>query len=430
MNRRAVLTGLIAAPMALRAETLADVDVAVVGAGAAGIAAGRASAGLGLSAVILEARDRVGGRTHTVGGLGQPFDLGAHWLHGAESNPLVPLARDRNLPLTDDSPEEVGLFADGARRPEADHEAFDIATRRMERRAILPSLFGPERPLAALGRPADPWGALALSIPAIEIAEEPERVSLKDYLALGTGTDLLVRGGFGALIVQLAEGLPIRLSQPVTQIDWQGAAGVTLSGRFGTLRARAAIVTVPTSLLAQGRLRFSPELPSEMQQAIADLPLGVFEKVGFRLSQPRPDLPAYAFATGPVAQGLTHAVHFSPDRQVATVLLTGDTARSLIAAGRDARIATARDLLADVAGSDTRVSATLTTDWHSDPLSLGAYTHRRIGAGGARETYASPLAERLWFAGEAAPGDHAVTVAGAWNSGLTAAKAIARQLKG
>lgn len=430
MHRRAVLAGLLAAPLALRAETLADVDVAIVGAGAAGIAAGRALAGLGLSFVILEARDRVGGRAQSVAGLGQPFDLGAHWLHVAESNPLVPLTSARNLRLTDDSPEEVGLYANGARRPGADHDAFAMATRRMERRAALPSLFGPDRPLAALGRPTEPWGALALSIPAIESAEEPGRVSLRDYLGLGTGTFLLVEGGFGALIAQLAEGLPIRLSQPVTRIDWQGAGGVTLSGLFGALRARAAIVTIPTSLLAQGRLRFAPDLPAEMQDAIADLPLGVFEKVGFRLSQPRPDLPAYAFATGPVARGLTHALHVSPDRQVATVLLTGDTARSLIAAGRAARIATARALLADVAGADTRVSATLTTDWLSDPLSHGAYSHLRIGAGNAREAYATPLAGRLWFAGEAAPGSHAVTVAGAWTSGLAAAKAIARELGG
>ena len=74
--------------------TAEDFDVAVVGAGAAGIAAARECADLGLSCAVLEARSRVGGRAHTdAASLGAPFDLGATWLHAAGANLLAPLAR-------------------------------------------------------------------------------------------------------------------------------------------------------------------------------------------------------------------------------------------------------------------------------------------------------------------------------------------------
>jgi monoamine oxidase len=432
MTRRMTIVGLAAAALArpASAQMASEVDVAIVGGGAAGIAAARALAGTGFSYVVLEARDRVGGRTWTIDGLGQPFDMGAHWLHVAQSNPMVPLAKELGLDLVPSDPDSVQLFKTGQPRSEADQKAVAAAFARMERRGILPSLFGADRPLSVLAPDPDQWGKLALSVPAIEMAEEPDRVSLHDYLALGTGSDLQVAGGFGGLISSLAQGLNIRLSAPVSDIRWQEAGGVALSGPFGTLTARAVIVTLPTSLLAADTIRFFPDLPDEMRQAVADLPLGVFEKVGFQLARPRLDLPEYAIPTGPVAQGLTSSLHFSPDRSMVTVIMTGDTARNLLAAGTQARIDVARGLLADVAGTADIPTAILTTDWLGDPLARGAYTHAKVGAKHARKIYAAPLEERLWFAGEASPGEHAVTVAGAWLSGTKAAEDITRALRG
>ncbi|XWV18418.1 MAG: FAD-dependent oxidoreductase [Gemmatimonas sp.] len=431
LTRRQMVLSLASAALMRRAwaQTAAQVDVAIVGAGAAGIAAARALSAAGLSYVVLEARDRVGGRTWTVDGLGQPFDMGAHWLHIAQRNPLVSLAQGLGLDLSPSEPESGQLFEAGSPRVEADHDAYHRAISQMKRRGILPSLFGPDRPLSRLAPNPDRWGAVALTLPSIEMAEEPERVSLHDYLSLGSGRDLQVSGGYGELVKSLARGLNIRLSTPVSDIRWQTSDGVALSGAFGTLTARAVIVTLPTSLLAANTIRFFPELPDELRQAVADLPMGVFEKVGFQLVRSRPDLPEYAIATGPVAQGLTHGLHFSPDRSVATVMLTGDTARNLLAAGTRARIEVARGLLADVVGSADISTAVLTTDWLGDPLARGAYTHSKVGAMKARQRYATPLADRLWFAGEAARGEHAVTVAGAWISGTKAAAEIARVLR-
>jgi monoamine oxidase len=432
MTRGTTIAGLAALAMArpASAQTATQVDVVIVGAGAAGIAAARALVGTGLSYVVLEARDRVGGRTWSVDGLGQPFDMGAHWLHVAQSNPLVPLAKELELHLVSSEPDKGQMFEAGLPRSDADHDALQRAVAGMGRRGVLPSLFGPDRPLSALALNPDRWAALALAIPSLEMCEEPERISLQDYLSLGVGPDLQVAGGFGGLVKSLSQGLNIRLSAQVSEISWQEAGGVALSGPFGTLRARAVIVTLPTSLLAADTVRFFPDLPDEMRQAVADLPMGVFEKVGFQLARPRTDLPEYAFANGPVAQGLTSALHFSNDRSMVTVMLTGDAARDLVAAGTQARIDVALDLLADVAGTAEIPTAVLTTDWLCDPLARGAYTHAKVGAKGARHIYATPLEGRLWFAGEAAPGEHAVTAAGSWLSGTRAAEDIARVLNG
>jgi monoamine oxidase len=300
----------------------------------------------------------------------------------------------------------------------------------MERSAIIPVLFGSDRSLASLLSEPVGWEALVAKVPVIEMGTELSEVSLLDVAGMGeAGHDMIVAGGYGALVADHARGLNTRLSATVSEIRWQETHGVTLSGTFGTIRARAAIVTVPTSVLAQNTVRFVPALPDRMQQAIADLPLGVFEKVGFRLDRARPDLPEYAFATGPEGQQLTHQLAMSEDRQIATIILAGDTARALDAEGTPARIATARSLLTDILGSDTAVGATVATNWLSDPLSLGAYSHARIGATEAREIYSTPLENRLWFAGEAAPGEHAVTVAGAWLSGESAARAATGALR-
>ncbi len=432
MTRRTTIAGLAAAAVArpASAQGAAEVDVAIVGAGAAGIAAARALAGTGLSVIVLEARDRVGGRTWSVGGLGQPFDMGGHWLHVAQSNPLVPLAKELGLELVTSEPDKGQLHESGLPRSDADQRAFRSAVAAMERRAIIPSMFGPDRPLSALAPNPDRFDVMALAIPSMEMCEEPDRISLQDYLSLGDGPDLQVEGGFGGLVSSLAQGLNIRLSSPVSEIRWQEAGGVALSGPFGALTARAVIVTLPTSLLAADTIRFFPALPDDLRQAVQDLPMGVFEKVGFQLPRPRLDLPEYVFATGPVAQGLTSALHFSPDRNMVTVMFTGDTARDLLAAGTQARIDVARSLLADVVGTSDIPTAVLTTDWLGDPLARGAYTHAKVGAKHARKIYAAPLEERLWFAGEAAPGEQAVTVAGAWLSGTKAAEDITRALRG
>ncbi len=420
---------MLALPMVSRVAAEEAIDVVIVGAGAAGIAATRDLTARGLRVVVLEARQRIGGRALTDRAtLGQPFDIGAHWLHNADANPLVEEARARGLALALSDPADVRLFDRASPLPEADHENLQRAAARIDRRSVWPSLFGDDRPMSALASPGDAWEKVALAVPMIEMGSEAEDISFHDYISLASGEDKVVDGGFGGLISALGADIDVRLSAAVTAIHWQEGGGVKVDGAFGSIRARAVIVTVPTSILAGGSIRFKPDLPIEVQTAFADLPMCAFEKIGFRLDRARPDLPEYAIVPKLLAEGRTHSLHMSPDRAVATVMVVGDTARALADEGRKARIAFGRQVLAEVMGSDVKVDASLTTNWLGDPLALGAYSHARIGASRAREVYDSALADRLWFAGEAASGPLAVTVGGAWLSGQRQASAVARQL--
>jgi len=264
-----------------------DPDLLVIGAGAAGIAAARTAREAGHSVVVLEARDRVGGRAVTdTARLGLPYDLGATWLHQAATNPLVPLAAGLGVTLHDSDAlrREQTRIGNRPASPAEDAEytaAFAAAERAIEAAANAP---GPDRSLAEGMAATGPWA------PAIEAwqgdiisAAPAAEVSLRDFQANALeGGNRLPEGGFGALVARLAEGLPVMLGAPVTRLAWGGREAVA-EGPFGTLRARAAIVTVPTSLLAAGAIRFDPPLPAETLQAAHDLPLGHVVKLGFRV---------------------------------------------------------------------------------------------------------------------------------------------------
>lgn len=270
--------------------------------------------------------------------------------------------------------------------------------------------------------------AQALIVPAIEMAEEPGRLSLVDYASLGKGRDLLVEGGLGTYIATLADGLPIRLNTPVETIFW-GGAGVELSGNFGRLVAKACIITIPTQVLAGGGVRFNPPLPSRTAQALDDLPLGVMNKIGVRLSVPLDIEAEYVVDPHDIATGRWQVVHVSRDRRIATLLVVGDHARALSAEGLNAMEAFAGERLRSLFGSKLRLEHALSTAWDRDPYAKGAYSHARVGAAQARSIYAEPVAGRLFFAGEASAGPQAVTVGGAYVSGTVAAGAVLEAIR-
>lgn len=411
---------------------LSDPDVLVIGAGCAGIAAARALTARRKSCVILEAGPRVGGRAFTEStSLGLPFDHGASWLHQADDNPLTALAVGLGLVTLDhDTVRERRLFLQGrqATREEraalaAADDAFWIAIDAAARDG------GPDRPASEAAPHGGPWDATVAHWEGAQIcAAELSRMSLHDFAATALdGPNLILREGVGGLVARLAEGLPIRLDAPVTRLRW-GAQGVTAEGPFGALTASAAIVTVSTGVLAAGSIAFDPPLPVETQEAIHALPLGLLTKIAFRADDPAaPALPPF------VTQ---HRIVEHPgDSPISWVSrLFGDPlmiafcggARAWAMAGDPRRAeAEAREEATKVFGA--RAAAALSratvTRWAEDPLFRGAYSHAVPGAQAARSTLARPLAEgRLCFAGEACHPRFAATVAGAWLSGLDAAR--------
>ena len=418
-------------------------EVAIVGAGLAGLGAATALRQAGIPAIVLEAANRIGGRAHTLtppelGGAW--FDAGAVWFHNAETNPLVPLAEAEGARLLrSDALRQERTVIDGRFATAAELADYAAAWDRFA--AAAAPLLAPDRPdppLAAVAASIqdDPW---ALSVEAWEgpviCATDADAFSLRDWHNNQlTGSNLVPEGGIGAFVAgTLGRGLDIRLGCAVRAIDWQAPGGVTLHTDAGSLRARATIVTVSTGVLAAGAIRFRPELPAATQGAIADLPMGLAMKVVLR-------------AAGPGRLGL--AGHTSLDRQARRSgapymvfqcwpfgrdwvqgWIGGSPARALAAEGAAAAVAFARDEVRAMLGVEAAAllsGPSLVTRWDADPLVRGAYAYARPGAAGARTRLAEPLAGgRLVFAGEACHPTVGGTLAGAWLSGQRAARAVA-----
>lgn len=412
---------------------MTEPDLLVIGAGAAGIAAARFARAKGHTVQILEARGRIGGRVASSHLLGVPFDLGARWLHNAEDNPLVPLARELGIELTDaDAARQEVTFIGDRHATAAETAEYAAAFENFETRlAERAAMGGPDISAGEAGSRGGPWDAtISAWLGEIISAWPLAAMSLRDYAdnALN-GRNLLPHGGMAALLGQLAEGLPIRLGAPVERLRWGGTNAVA-EGSFGKLCARAVVCTVPTTPLVDGAIRFDPPLPPAVMEAAADLPLGAVLKLGLRAAgDDRLGCGPFTSTDRRIAPGeelvTINLWPFGTDQ--ATCYLGGPAAAALEREGDAAAEAYMRaELVHRFGKAAARMfrPGVVVTDWLRDPYSRGVYSHARVGRAGARAILGTPLAGgRLMLAGEACHIGLAGTVGGAWRSGEAAARA-------
>jgi monoamine oxidase len=398
-----------------------ETDVVVIGAGSAGIAALRACLAARVPATAIEARSRPGGRAHTVDGGGWPVDLGCGWLHSADRNPLVPIARrlgleiDERAPPWRDSNRALG-FAPG------EHAAFRAAQAafydRLEEAAKAPGDTAAAHWLEPGGR----WNPLMDAVSTYVNGVELDRLSTRDFLNYhDTEVNFRVVSGYGALFARLAGDLPIMFDCTARVIDRSGARLLVETSK-GTLSARAVIVTVPTNVIASGALRFSPDLPDKAE-ACAALPLGVANKL-FLMADHAEDLPDNARLFGARDRTDIGAYHFKPfGRPMIEGYFGGRLARELEKEGLAGFADFAIGEIADALGSSwkKKLRPLCASFWASDPLSLGSYSHALPGEWARRAELAQPVEDRIFFAGEATSLHHFSTAHGAWESGERAA---------
>jgi monoamine oxidase len=410
----------------------ADLDVVVVGAGAAGLGAARALKTAGASFVVLEAADRIGGRawTDTTAFPGIPFDRGCHWLHSASHNPFRAAA------------DALGLsYAAGRRDWRQRHlyvrgQGLAPAEARTTGASIF-AAFDAMEAAGAAGRDVaastvidltGPWARVVAQWVAIFTGADPANVSTLDFARYAdTGEDWPVVDGFGALVLANAgTDLPIRLNTPARGINTSGA-GVVVSTDAGDIRARSVIVTVSTTVLASGAIRFTPELPQVHLDAIAACPLGHAEKIAFQLDHVIEEVPPTTYAdvvdaTPDGAQPLLMTIN-EAGRPFISCSIAGAFGRDLARAGTDAMLDFGCEALIGAfgAGIRKRIVRGSATGWSVDPLVRGAYSCARPGLADLRADLARPVADRLFLAGEAVSTDAFSTAHGAHLTGCAAA---------
>jgi monoamine oxidase len=406
-----------------------EADVAVIGAGAAGIAAARRLLRSGFSVAVVEARGRVGGRAVTVPVRGHPIDLGAHWLHAGPINPLVRLGLDRGEPLRK-APVEGHVVVGRRLGTAAERAALDRAFARADRAMSLAGRSGPDRNAASALPPLGPLGKRVSTIHGLVSGRPLGEVSLHDFPSLEYADNWFIRGGFGAFLARLAEGLPVRLGAAARLVDWSGP-GVRIETEAGTLRARAALVTVPTALLQRDAPRFSPTLPSATAAALAGFLPGTYEHVVLHWPGAPfrgPDRLASLLGARHEAPGLLTRLDGTPFHYFE---LDHPTALALDGAGPDGGARYARSVMRAHFGNRAvrDLSVPVATDWRRDPLSLGSWAVIPPGLAPVRIALRQPVADRIFFAGEALSREQWGTVGGAWAEGERAAAALARRLR-
>ena len=408
-----------------------DVDVAVIGAGAAGIGAARRLREAGtVSIVVLEARERVGGRVHTIAPAGFPLDRGAEWLHSADRNPLSPIAQHLGFSVHRRPPEWTTRLRRSGETIEAEEEW--IATREAQSRARRRAAAEPvDRSLATLLSPGGRWNKLLDATSTWGNGAELERVSVKDYVRYeDSGTNWRLAEGYGRLFQTLAEGLPVAHESAVSRIDHGGSAIRLVTAR-GTVAASRAIVTVPTSIIAQEVIRFDPALPDKLAAA-AGLPLGVDNKLFISLEGALPGVERGAYLVGSTTSRETMSYQVRPlDRPAIYCFFGGRFAAALEREGQAAMFSFAVDELARLLGNDVRkrMAPLASTAWQRDPWARGSYSFALPGHADDRAVLAAPVDDRLFFAGEACSPNFFSTAHGAWLSGLNAAEAALASLK-
>lgn len=408
----------------------ADVDVIVIGAGAAGLAAAHQLKAAGRKAIVLEARGRIGGRAFTDASLGPSYDAGAMFIHWAERNPWVQIARELGVETQDESwGGGFQVFSGGKPMPDADRQkrrgAFGQIDRRLETVDLTRRDLSVRELLGDLG---PDLSHIASSGLLLSIGEESDRISARDYQRLWAGDDLVVPSGYGNLVARHGAGLDIRLNQPVREIRWSGP-DVAVTTPAGTLHANACIVTVPVGVLKAGAIRFTPALPPRNRDALDGIGMGALTKIALKIEGDRFGItPGTSFLEAASPSRLMNFDMFPDGKDLVIAYCGGDHARELSIAGPEAARAHVTELLAQMIGADIRKAVTGISfpAWWIDPFSRGSYSVCLPGHEAARAQLAEPIGGRIFLAGEATAGGGAMTVGGATLAGRAAAAAVAR----
>jgi monoamine oxidase len=403
-----------------------DVDVVVIGAGAAGIAAARA---LGRHAVVvLEARNRIGGRAWTYRKGSLALDLGCGWLHSADQNDWAGLAPSLGFTVDDmlppwERPAHPVNFS--PREREDYHAAWDRFYARIDEAAASHSA----RRMSELFEPGCRWNGLLGAMVTYINGVEADQLVVAEYARYrDTEINRRIAQGYGTLIEAYAKPLDIRLACPATLIDHSGAH-VRVTTPQGEISARAAIIAAPPGVIANETLRFSPALPDKREAAHA-LPLGIADKM-FLAVDNADDLPAEMRLYGATDRVETGSYTLRPfGRPLIEGYFGGRFARELEAQGDGAFANFAIEQICAALGNDMRkrLHPIIESAWARDPYSLGAYSYGSAGAQAARAQFATPVDGKLFFAGEHCSDLDFSTAHGAYRSGAKAAHGAIKAL--
>lgn len=425
-------------------------SVIVIGAGMAGLAAARTLRDASFQVLVLESRDRIGGRVCTDYSFGFPVDLGASWLHGvSKENPLAPLIGRLGLPLYrtsgdnsvlyDHDLESYALFdMDGNQVPQElvkkVGEAFEnilketdkVRQEQNEDMSILRAFSivlerRPELRLEGLAHKVLQWYLCRMEG---WFAADADTISLKSWdqeVLLPGGHGLMVRG-YLPVINTLAKGLDIRLAHRVTRVA-RRYNGVKVTVEDGsTFVADAAIIAVPLGVLKSGSIEFEPKLPEWKRAAIDDLGVGIENKIVLHFDKVFWPNVEFLGVVADTSYGCSYFLnlHKATGHSVLVYMPAGQLAKDIEKMSDEAAANFAFVELKRILPEATTPIQYLVSRWGSDVNSLGSYSYDTVGKPHDLYERLRVPVDNLFFAGEATSVDYPGSVHGAFSTGLMA----------
>ncbi len=417
-------------------------DVLVIGAGMSGIAAADFLDDKGLSVLILEARDRIGGRVWTMywDEAEKQIDLGASWIHGTTNNPITKIAEDHGIELLEtDMDSRVILGANGEWIDDyTENEIDSLYTQFQEYMWYFAETVNKDTSVKVAEEnfinlrnlSEEQKNQLRFIINAdLEHDEAADVFDLSLTTDIGKpfgGLEVIFPDGYLQILDTLDDGLDIRLEHVVSKVEYDDQ-GVTVTTNQGTFDAKYVISTLPIGVLKAESVEFSPPLPAAKQQAIDRIGMGLMNKLYLIFEDDFWDdvtlLNYVSSDGGSMWEFLNLNVLGEPILLGFTV---GEHARQLEKLSDEEIVADAMSILRNMYGDETLEPLDyVRTKWASDPYAIGAYSYSHVGVTKSDYTaLAEPVMDRVFFAGEATIMDHTATVHGAYLSGIREAQQI------
>ena len=424
----------------------------VIGAGVAGLTAARLLNQQGTQVIVLEARDRIGGRLHSEHRDGYVTDLGASWIHGIDDSPVEQMCSYLNMPMVEFT---VGSFQPDSRpilyfSPEGDRLSPEQA------QAFTQDIHAFDEILVEVISSIAPGSSYA---DAVEIALKKTRwnddrcARVREYMQHRTeeqdgahftlidahgldneevdGDEVVFPQGYDQLAHGLARGLDIRLEHTVTRVSWN-STGVSIETDRGSFSADQVIITVPVGVLQSEGFTIEPPLPETVEKALSSFRMNDFEKIILRYDQKFWDEDIYAFRRQGPAGDWWHSWYDLTSLHGTPALLTfaaGPCAIQTRHLSDEAVAELVTTALRQIYGDAVPDAHTIhRTNWKEDPLALGAYSFLTVGADTSEHDHlATPVGGVLHIAGEATWRDDPATVTAALMSGHRAAENVLKR---
>ena len=426
------------APQIAFSNTPTNPDVVIIGAGTAGLGAAKTLQQAGISFIVVEADNRIGGRVFTHNDIfGVPFDMHAHWMTYPPDNPFIDYGTENGFDIYKD-PRESRSFVGNREATEEEYrdldKTYDLYNQKIQRSAE--NVRGEaDNVRTALGEDFfnSPWGyTVASNYGVWGMAQNSKDYSPVDWWNSVGGEDVwFCRQGYGTLVAHYGKDVPVSLKTPVTKIHWQGD-GVKVITPAGTIETKAVILTVSVGVLGKNHITFAPELPIEKQQAIEGIDMGVMNYIGLQFTEDVFGFGAdvYVDQQQRDENGVGYMANMS-GTNVVYAYVGGDQARALENQSMDVAIAYGLDGMKSMLGGDIEKKFVkgFATATGKIPLYEGSYSAARPGKQPMRAILRRTVADKLFFSGEACHPTQWATANGGLNAGITSAKQAAKYIK-